>query len=104
MMKVVLLIKSNLSAEEAFRNLLWLSDLDAIFLEASRVYNLHLIAIFSLNSQGDPKEFLPFLQELELMSPPILLYIFCTLHMYARTLKVLLQKEMFILRSACRNS
>jgi hypothetical protein len=75
MMKVVLLIKSNLSAEEAFRNLLWLSDLDAIFLEASRVYNLHLIAIVSLNSQGDPKEFLPFLQELELMSPPILLYI-----------------------------
>jgi elongator complex protein 1 len=57
--------KSNLSAEEAPKHLLWLSYLDVVFLAASGLHNLHLAFVVSLNSQRDPKEFLPFLQELE---------------------------------------
>ncbi|XVE69146.1 hypothetical protein DITRI_Ditri09bG0127200 [Diplodiscus trichospermus] len=59
------------SAEEALKHLLWLSDSDSVFEAALGLYDLNLAAIVALNSQRDPKEFLPFLQELEHM--PILL-------------------------------
>ncbi|KAE8671983.1 IKI3 family protein isoform 4 [Hibiscus syriacus] len=59
------------SAEEALKHLLWLSDSEAVFEAALGLYDLNLAAIVALNSQRDPKEFLPFLQELEHM--PILL-------------------------------
>eukprot|EP01018_Ginkgo_biloba_P020220 Gb_20472 [translate_table: standard] len=80
--------KSNPSAEEALKHLLWLSDADAIFQAALGLYDLHLAAMVALNSQRDPKEFLPFLQELEQMSPPLMCYtIDCKLHKYESALK-----------------
>lgn len=59
------------SAEEALKHLLWLSDSEAVFEAALGLYDLNLAAIVALNSQRDPKEFLPFLQELQSM--PVLL-------------------------------
>ncbi|KAL8159767.1 hypothetical protein V2J09_001304 [Rumex salicifolius] len=53
------------SAEEALKHLLWLSDSDAVFEAALGLYDLNLAAIVALNAQRDPKEFLPFLHELE---------------------------------------
>ncbi|XP_057484580.1 elongator complex protein 1-like isoform X2 [Actinidia eriantha] len=53
------------SAEESVKHLLWLSDSEAVYDAALGLYDLNLAAIVALNSQRDPKEFLPFLQELE---------------------------------------
>ncbi|GLJ06834.1 hypothetical protein SUGI_0049640 [Cryptomeria japonica] len=80
--------KSNPSSEEALKHLLWLSDPESVFEVALGLYDLHLAAIVALNSQRDPKEFLPFLQELEQMSPLIMCYtIDCKLHRYESALK-----------------
>ncbi|WCJ19562.1 Elongator complex protein 1 [Euphorbia peplus] len=62
------------SAEEALKHLLWLSDSEALFEAALGLYDLHLAAIVALNSQRDPKEFLPYLQELESMPSLIMCY------------------------------
>ncbi|EOY18197.1 IKI3 family protein isoform 1 [Theobroma cacao] len=59
------------SSEEALKHLLWLSVSDAVFEAALGLYDLNLAAIVALNSQRDPKEFLPFLQELDRL--PVLL-------------------------------
>ncbi|KAI3852442.1 hypothetical protein MKX03_009405 [Papaver bracteatum] len=66
--------KSYPSAEEALKHLLWLSDAEAVYEAALGLYDLHLTAIVALNSQRDPKEFLPFLQELDRMQPAIMQY------------------------------
>ncbi|KAH6803923.1 IKI3 family protein [Perilla frutescens var. frutescens] len=55
------------SSEESLKHLLWLSDSEAVFEAALGLYDLNLAAIVALNSQKDPKEFLPLLQELERM-------------------------------------
>ncbi|XP_022938580.1 elongator complex protein 1 [Cucurbita moschata] len=55
------------SSEEALKHLLWLSDADAVFDTALGLYDLKLAAIVAINSQRDPKEFIPYLQELEKM-------------------------------------
>ncbi|XWS07782.1 hypothetical protein CRYUN_Cryun41cG0020400 [Craigia yunnanensis] len=76
------------SAEEALKHLLWLSDSEAVFEAALGLYDLNLAAIVALNSQRDPKEFLPFLQELEHM--PILLMCYnidLKLHRFEKALK-----------------
>ncbi|CAN4096019.1 unnamed protein product [Withania somnifera] len=62
------------SAEEALKHLLWLSDSEAVFEAALGLYDLNLAAIVALNSQKDPKEFLPYLQELENMSIVLMQY------------------------------
>ncbi|CAL1411247.1 unnamed protein product [Linum trigynum] len=62
------------SAEEALKHLLWLSDSEAVFDAALGLYDLNLAAIVALNSQRDPKEFLPYLQELESMPSLIMRY------------------------------
>ncbi|KAI4351060.1 hypothetical protein L6164_005447 [Bauhinia variegata] len=62
---------SSPSAEEALKHLSWLADSDAVYEAALGLYDVNLAAIVALNAQRDPKEFLPFLQELERM--PILL-------------------------------
>lgn len=62
------------SAEEALKHLLWLSDSEAVFDAALGLYDLNLAAIVALNSQRDPKEFLPFLQELESMPAFLMRY------------------------------
>ncbi|KAG8480343.1 hypothetical protein CXB51_024732 [Gossypium anomalum] len=62
------------SAEEALKHLLWLSDPEAVFEAALGLYDLNLAAIVALNSQRDPKEFLPFLQELERMPDLLMRY------------------------------
>lgn len=55
------------SSEESLKHLLWISDSEAVFEAALGLYDLNLAAIVALNSQKDPKEFLPLLQELERM-------------------------------------
>ncbi|CBI31709.3 unnamed protein product, partial [Vitis vinifera] len=62
------------SAEEALKHLLWLSDSEAVYEASLGLYDLHLAAIVALNSQRDPKEFLPFLQELERMPVHLMRY------------------------------
>lgn len=62
------------SAEEALKHLLWLSDVEAVYEAALGLYDLNLAAIVALNSQRDPKEFLPFLQELERMPTLLMQY------------------------------
>ncbi|KAE8670730.1 Elongator complex protein 1 [Hibiscus syriacus] len=76
------------SAEEALKNLLWLSDSEAVFEAALGLYDLNLAAIVALNSQRDPKEFLPFLQELEHMPMLLMHYnIDLRLHWLEKVLK-----------------
>ncbi|KAH9767771.1 elongator complex protein 1 [Citrus sinensis] len=62
------------SAEEALKHLLWLADSEAVYEAALGLYDLNLAAIVALNSQRDPKEFLPYLQELESMPPLLMRY------------------------------
>ncbi|KAL1295662.1 hypothetical protein HN51_056516 [Arachis hypogaea] len=62
------------SAEEALKHLLWLADPDAVYESALGLYDLNLAAIVALNAQKDPKEFLPFLQELQRMPTLLMQY------------------------------
>ncbi|KAG8080090.1 hypothetical protein GUJ93_ZPchr0007g3888 [Zizania palustris] len=62
------------SAEESLKHLLWLIDPEAVFNAALGLYDLNLAAIVALNSQKDPKEFLPFLKSLECLPPAIMRY------------------------------
>ncbi|KAB5544248.1 hypothetical protein DKX38_012360 [Salix brachista] len=79
---------SHPSAEEALKHLLWLSDSDAVFEAALGLYDLNLAAIVALNSQRDPKEFLPYLQELERMPSLIMSYnIDLRLHRFEKALR-----------------
>ncbi|GMH11550.1 hypothetical protein Nepgr_013391 [Nepenthes gracilis] len=76
------------SAEAALKHLLWLCNPDAVFDAALGLYDLNLAAIVALNAQRDPKEFLPFLQELERMPTPIMYYnIDLRLHRYEKALE-----------------
>ncbi|KAG0484108.1 hypothetical protein HPP92_012192 [Vanilla planifolia] len=62
------------SAEESLKHLLWLTDPQSLFYAALGLYDLSLAAIVALNSQKDPKEFLPYLKELEILPPGIMRY------------------------------
>ncbi|GJN31741.1 hypothetical protein PR202_gb20177 [Eleusine coracana subsp. coracana] len=62
------------SAEESLKHLLWLTDPEAVYNAALGLYDLNLAAIVALNSQKDPKEFLPFLKSLECLPPAIMRY------------------------------
>ncbi|KAG1371672.1 Elongator complex protein 1 [Cocos nucifera] len=76
------------SAEESLKHLLWLTDPEAVYEAALGLYDLNLAAIVALNSQKDPKEFLPFLKGLENLSPSVLRYtIDLRLHRYESALK-----------------
>ncbi|KAM1470769.1 hypothetical protein ACFX1Q_041259 [Malus domestica] len=76
------------SAEEALKHLLWLSDSESVYEAALGLYDLNLAAMVALNSQRDPKEFLPFLQELESMPVTLMRYnIDLRLHRFEKALK-----------------
>ncbi|XP_008810803.1 elongator complex protein 1 [Phoenix dactylifera] len=62
------------SAEESLKHLLWLTDPEAVYEAALGLYDLNLAAIVALNSQKDPKEFLPFLKGLENLPPAVMRY------------------------------
>ncbi|XP_040382002.1 elongator complex protein 1 isoform X2 [Oryza brachyantha] len=62
------------SSEESLKHLLWLTDPEAVFNAALGLYDLNLTAIVALNSQKDPKEFIPFLKSLECLPPAIMKY------------------------------
>ncbi|CAD5166643.1 unnamed protein product [Musa acuminata subsp. malaccensis] len=80
--------KSYPSAEESLKHLLWLTDPEAVYEAALGLYDLNLAAIVALNSQKDPKEFLPFLKGLEELPPPVMRYtIDLRLHRYESALK-----------------
>ncbi|MFM9458765.1 hypothetical protein, partial [Streptomyces europaeiscabiei] len=73
---------------EALKHLLWLSDSDAVFEAALGLYDLNLAAIVAVNSQRDPKEFLPYLQELERMPSLVMCYnIDLRLHRYEKAFR-----------------
>lgn len=65
---------SHPSAEEAVKHLLWLSDSGAVYEAALGLYDLNLAAIVALNSQRDPKEFIPFLEDLKRMPTVLMKY------------------------------
>ncbi|VFQ63791.1 unnamed protein product [Cuscuta campestris] len=76
------------SAEEAMKHLLWLSDSEVVFESALGLYDLNLAAMVALNSQKDPKEFLPYLQQLESLETVLMQYtIDLKLHRYEKALK-----------------
>lgn len=62
------------SAEESLKHLLWLSSPEAVFEASLGLYDLKLAAMVALNSQKDPKEFLPFLEHLEHMPAAVMRY------------------------------
>ncbi|KAF3331653.1 elongator complex protein 1 [Carex littledalei] len=62
------------SAEESLKHLLWLTDPESVFNAALGLYDLNLAAIVALNSQKDPKEFVPYLKGLEQLSPAVMRY------------------------------
>ncbi|WOL14885.1 hypothetical protein Cni_G23666 [Canna indica] len=62
------------SAEESLKHLLWLTDSDSVYEAALGLYDLNLAAIVALNSQKDPKEFLPYLKGLEELPPSVMRY------------------------------
>jgi elongator complex protein 1 len=77
-----------LNAEDALKHLLWLSDPESLFNAALGIYDLHLAAMVANIAQRDPKEFLPLLQELEQMPPPVMKYtIDLKLRRFERALK-----------------
>jgi len=76
------------SSEESLRHLLWLTDSEAVYEAALGLYDLNLAAIVALNSQKDPKEFLPYLKGLENLQPVVMKYtIDLKLHRYERALR-----------------
>lgn len=62
------------STEESLKHLLWLTDSEAVYEAALGLYDLNLAAIVALNSQKDPKEFLPYLKGLESLQPVVMKY------------------------------
>lgn len=62
------------TAEESLKHLLWLTDPEAVYNAALGLYDLNLAAIVALNSQKDPKEFLPYLKGLESLPPAVMRY------------------------------
>jgi elongator complex protein 1 len=62
------------SSEESLKHLLWLTDPESVFNAALGLYDLNLAAIVALNSQKDPKEFIPYLKGLEQLSPAVMRY------------------------------
>ncbi|KAJ6833332.1 elongator complex protein 1 [Iris pallida] len=76
------------SSEESLKHLLWLTDAESIYEAALGLYDLNLVAIVALNSQKDPKEFLPYLKGLENLPPVVMRYtIDLKLHRYESALK-----------------
>lgn len=62
------------SSEESLKHLLWLTDPESVFNAALGLYDLNLVAIVALNSQKDPKEFIPYLKGLGQLSPAVMRY------------------------------
>lgn len=62
------------SSEESLKHLLWLTDTEEVYEAALGLYDLNLAAMVALNSQKDPKEFLPYLKELESLLPVVMKY------------------------------
>ncbi|KAG9445043.1 hypothetical protein H6P81_016383 [Aristolochia fimbriata] len=76
------------TAEDCVKHLLWLSDPEAVYEAALGLYDLNLAGIVALNSQKDPKEFIPFLQALDRMQSLTMKYtIDLKLHRYESALK-----------------
>ncbi|KAJ3682747.1 hypothetical protein LUZ60_012974 [Juncus effusus] len=62
------------SSEESLKHLLWLTDSEFVYNAALGLYDLNLAAMVALNSQKDPKEFIPYLKGLEELSNPVMKY------------------------------
>ncbi|XP_042416430.1 elongator complex protein 1-like isoform X2 [Zingiber officinale] len=76
------------SGEESVKHLVWLTDPEAVYEAALGLYDLNLAAMVAVNSQKDPKEFLPYLKGLEDLPPPVMRYtIDLRLHRYESALK-----------------
>lgn len=76
------------SSEESLKHLLWLTDSESVYEAALGLYDLNLAAIVALNSQKDPKEFLPYLRGLGDLPPVVMKYtIDLKLRRYERALR-----------------
>ncbi|XP_071527963.1 putative elongator complex protein 1 [Panulirus ornatus] len=59
--------KFKVSAEEGLRHLLYISDVNELFDVALGTYDFDLVMMVAEKSQKDPKEYLPFLNELKML-------------------------------------
>ncbi|CAL4166380.1 unnamed protein product [Meganyctiphanes norvegica] len=59
--------KYTVSAEEGLRHLLYIADANELYDVALGTYNFELVMMIAEKSQKDPKEYLPFLNELKKM-------------------------------------
>lgn len=57
----------DISAEKALEYICWLVDVDKLFDIALGLYDFDLVLLVAQKSQKDPKEYLPFLTELQQM-------------------------------------
>lgn len=56
--------KENSDAKEALKYLLYMVDVNVLYDTALRMYDFDLVILVAENSQKDPKEYFPFLEEL----------------------------------------
>ncbi|EEB17582.1 elongator complex protein, putative [Pediculus humanus corporis] len=62
-------IKSSVTFDEAFKYVLYLIDVDELYNIALGMYDFDLVLIVANKSQKDPKEYLPFLNNLKSLEP-----------------------------------
>uniref|UniRef100_A0A182RQR3 Elongator complex protein 1 n=1 Tax=Anopheles funestus TaxID=62324 RepID=A0A182RQR3_ANOFN len=82
------------AAEEALRYLLYLVEVNVLYDEALGMYDFGLVLFVATKSQKDPKEYLPFLNELKRMDENYRKYrIDCHLKRYERALEHIARYE-----------
>ncbi|XP_050068179.1 elongator complex protein 1 [Anopheles maculipalpis] len=82
------------AAEEALRYLLYLVEVNVLYDEALGMYDFGLVLFVATKSQKDPKEYLPFLNELKRMDENYRKYrIDCHLKRYDRALEHIARYE-----------
>uniref|UniRef100_A0A182K8J5 Elongator complex protein 1 n=1 Tax=Anopheles christyi TaxID=43041 RepID=A0A182K8J5_9DIPT len=86
--------QSSEAAEEALRYLLYLVEVNALYDVALGMYDFGLVLFVATKSQKDPKEYLPFLNELKRMDENYRKYrIDCHLKRYGRALEHIARYE-----------
>ncbi len=87
---------SSISAEKALEYVCWLAEVDKLFDVALGMYDFELVLMVAQKSQKDPKEYLPFLSELQQME---MFYQRYSIDMHLKRFK----KAFFNLSQVCQN-
>lgn len=74
LVRVRALMAERKRAEAALKHLIFLADADALFDVALGLYDLELVLLVARHSQRDPKEYLPELERLRALPPPLMRY------------------------------